>query len=328
MNRNRLSIPARRLAWVLSQPRWLLCLIVLTTVPLGLTCLPITGAPFTGPVSAWPAAFAVGSVLLYVPLARHLFFAGLARPRGWGLPALVLGFFPGSLIMTSVSQWLLAQVTGWVPLETVVELDPLSVLQRMREALEQRQFPDLSPERISNGVLPLALAMILAVGLPEELGKWLCSFARRTANHRERCGLAFLAGVGYGVAEGLNFGVNHYNGQADLLTYLMRFVSLVMIHGMMSALTAHWLFGLRPSGDRWADAGWLLLRLAPTVVVHGLYDVASIDGYDVTSYLLALLVLNRFWVLCLRDHFPPPGAGPVRPALLVPGVTSPSEARP
>lgn len=328
MNRNLLSVAARRRGRFPHEPRWLLGLLLLTTVPLGLTCLPLTAGPFTGPVSGWPAVFALGSVLLYGALARHLFFAGPARPRGWGLPALVLGCFPGGWLVPVVSRWVWDQVTRWVPLETVVQLDPLSFLQRMREAMEQQQMPDFSPERISHGVLPLALVLILAIGLPEELGKWLCSFARRTVSRRERCGLAFLAGVGFGVAEGLNYSLNHYNGQAGLLIYLMRFVSLVMFHGMLSALTAHWLSGHRPSGDRWTDVGRLLLRLAPTVVVHGLYDLAAEGGYDVTAYLLVLLVLNRFWVLCVRDHFPSPGGGRVPPALPAPGVTLTSEAAP
>lgn len=309
MNRNLLSVPARRRALGLTQPRWLLGLLLLATVPLGLTCLPDQSRPFTGPVSGWPTVFALGSVLLYAALARHLFFPGPARPRGWGLPALVLGGFPGGWVVPAVSAWVWDQVTRWVPVETIVPLDVLSFAQRLREAMEQQRMPDFTPDRISHGLLPLALVLILAIGLPEEVGKWLCSFARRAASRRERCGLAFLAGVGFGVAEGLNYSFNHYNGQAGLLIYLMRFVSLVLFHGMLSALTAHWLSGLRPSGDRWTDAGGLLLRLAPTVVVHGLYDLATESGHDVIAYLLVLLVLNRFWVHCLRDHFRPASGG-------------------
>jgi RsiW-degrading membrane proteinase PrsW (M82 family) len=281
------------------RPWWFWFFLIAISYPaIGSGLLPQFG-PLTGAVSGFPVVLALGSGILYLFLASRFFLAGTGRPLGWGLPALVVCCFPGYWLVSEASEIIWTKITWFIPVTSQVQEDFFSMLMRMQQMAEQRQIPDFTPQQFDHGVLPRAVVLIFAVGFSEELGKWLCSFARRTSSRRERCGLAFLAGVGFGVAEGLIYSANKYNGQADLSIYVVRFGSLVLLHGMLSAVTADLLFDLRRSGDLWADAGKFLLRLAPTALVHGLYDLAVTYDRNIPAWLLLMIVLNRFWAVCL-----------------------------
>ncbi len=256
-------------------------------------------SPLTDAVSGIPVAFALGSVLFNLFVASRLFLTGAGRSIGWGLPALLVACFPGFWVVTATSELIWTKITWFIPVTSQVHEDLFTMFNRMREMAEQRQIPNFAPQTFDHGVLPRGIVLILAVGFPEELGKWLCSFARRTSSRRERCALAFLAGVGFGAAEGLIYSDNNYNGRAGLCIYVMRFGSLVMFHGMLSAVTADLLFEVRRSGDRWTDAGRFLLWLTPTALLHGIYDLAVAYDRGFPAWLILMIVLNRFWALCL-----------------------------
>lgn len=281
------------------RPWWFWMFLIAASFPMVGPWIMPHSSPLTDSVSGIPLAFALGSVLLNLLLASRLFLAGTGRPLGWGLPALIVCCFPGYWLVSETCELIWTKITWFIPVTSQVQEDAFTFFNRMREMVEQRQMPNFAPQTFDHGVLPRGIALILAVGFPEELGKWLCSFARRTSSRRERCGLAFLAGVGLGVAEGLIYSGNHYNGNAGLCMYVVRFGSLVMLHGMLSAVTADLLFDVRRSGDRWADAGRFLLWLSPTALLHGLYDLAVTYDRDFPAWLLLLIVLNRFWAVCL-----------------------------
>jgi hypothetical protein len=92
----------------------------------------------------------------------------------------------------------------------------------------------------------------------------------------------------------------HYNGNAPLLTYIMRFVSLVGLHGMFTAIGAGGLMlarrlpGLQTAAATGQGVEWLsivaVLGLIPAVLLHGIYDATV--GMATPMYALATMAVT------------------------------------
>src|SRR5207244_3665732 len=80
------------------------------------------------------------------------------------------------------------------------------------------------------------------VGLCEELVKAipiLCATSmERKLDWRGACAWGLASGVGFGVAEGIMYSSDYYNGIAGFDIYLVRFLSCVALHASWTAAVA------------------------------------------------------------------------------------------
>jgi len=93
---------------------------------------------------------------------------------------------------------------------------------------------------------------------------------------RAACIWGLASGAGFGIAEGILYSSEHYNGIATFGIYLVRFISCVGLHaiwtGAVSLMIWHNQEMLGADMD-WGD--WLLAVLrvqGVPMVLHGLYD--------------------------------------------------------
>jgi RsiW-degrading membrane proteinase PrsW (M82 family) len=137
------------------------------------------------------------------------------------------------------------------------------------------------------------IGFLLAAGLTEEVGKavpvvWYIRRGKHV-NWRTACVWGLASGVGFGIAEGLFYSANQYNGIARGEFYLIRFASCVTLHAVWTAAAAISLYRWRD----WlqAEAPWnqlaavVVMVLIVPIVLHGLYDALL----QKEMYALALL---------------------------------------
>jgi len=111
------------------------------------------------------------------------------------------------------------------------------------------------------------------------------------------------SGIGFGVAEGLMYCSQFYNGIATADIYLLRFTSCVALHAVWTGASGLVVWGLRePLADEW-DWGYMMnlvfrVLLVPTVL-HGLYNTLL----KVELHGLALVVgaVSFAWLIGLTE---------------------------
>ncbi|HEY4313384.1 MAG TPA: PrsW family glutamic-type intramembrane protease [Pirellulales bacterium] len=131
-----------------------------------------------------------------------------------------------------------------------------------------------------NGFLLSFFGYTIGVGLCEELTKALPVIIRcRNGNPftwRAAVMWGLASDVGFGVAEGIMYSAQYYNGIQSGEIYLVRFVSCVALHAVWSASVALliWTNAEKFEGDLdWPDLAIAALTvLAVPMVLHGLYD--------------------------------------------------------
>lgn len=107
------------------------------------------------------------------------------------------------------------------------------------------------------------------------------------------CIWGLASGVGFGVAEGIMYSADQYNGIQPLNIYLVRFLSCVTLHavwGGTAALLA-WRHQALLEGELdWDDWGQVLLFvLGIPMVLHGLYDTCLKMEYNAAALAVAVL---------------------------------------
>jgi RsiW-degrading membrane proteinase PrsW (M82 family) len=150
----------------------------------------------------------------------------------------------------------------------------------------------LDPE---SGFFSSFVGFTLGVGLCEEVCKALPVFVYYRFQPKQNWRGAFLwglaAGAGFGVAEGIFYSQDYYNGIVGLDIYLVRFVSCVALHAVWTG-TIGIAINQRQEMLRWELEQWwrmpigIVLVLAVPMVLHGLYDTMLKKDLD----LLALVV--------------------------------------
>jgi RsiW-degrading membrane proteinase PrsW (M82 family) len=100
------------------------------------------------------------------------------------------------------------------------------------------------------------------------------------------------SGIGFGVAEGIIYSADFYNGVAAGDVYLVRFVSCVGLHAIWAAAVAVMITRYRDEVQRdwdWPQMLFAVLKVqAVPMVLHGLYDVMLKKGMDFSALLVAL----------------------------------------
>jgi RsiW-degrading membrane proteinase PrsW (M82 family) len=176
----------------------------------------------------------------------------------------------------------------------------LFVLEGMVESAFRRA---LDPER---NLFVNFFGYACRVGLCEELCKALplLWYVRR----RERptwqgaCLWGMASGVGFGVAEGIAYSTQLYNGIMGPEPYVSRFISCVTLHAVWSASVGLTLYHCRGMvrhavGDvlyegvfQWSELVWPLLRiLGVAMILHGAYDAFLTKDMIAPALLVALI---------------------------------------
>jgi RsiW-degrading membrane proteinase PrsW (M82 family) len=142
----------------------------------------------------------------------------------------------------------------------------------------------------------------LGVGLCEELVKALPMvwYYRncQTMSWRGACRWGLASGAGFGIAEGLMYSSDFYNGIETGEIYIVRFVSCVALHAIWSASVGIMLFKgqdqLQAAND-WTEWVWPITRvlLAP-MILHGLYD--TLLKKELYEFALAVAVISFAWM--------------------------------
>lgn len=135
----------------------------------------------------------------------------------------------------------------------------------------------LDPE---NGFLLSFLGFTCGVGFCEEFIKALPLYMKvrngDDLSWRAACVWGLASGVGFGVAEGIMYAGDHYNGIATFGIYPVRFISCVGLHAIWTASVALMLWHNQELAGGELDWGdWLLGLLkvqGVPMLLHGLYD--------------------------------------------------------
>jgi len=146
------------------------------------------------------------------------------------------------------------------------------------------------------------LGYTFGVGLCEEVVKAIPIIAYYKDSDRPdwrvACSIGFASGVGFGVAEGVMYSANHYNGYAGWDAYLTRFVSCVALHAIWSISVALFIHAHRSMLDgplAWHDyIPRVIFFVAVPMILHGLYDTSLKKG--INSLALATALASFGWL--------------------------------
>ena len=132
----------------------------------------------------------------------------------------------------------------------------------------------------SNGFFLSFLGYTLGVGLCEELVKAIPLLLHYRQPSDQSWRGAFLwglaSGAGFGIAEGIIYSSNHYNGIAGPGIYVVRFISCVALHALWTGsvgITINQRQALIQQEMAWYEyIPPIFLMISVPMVLHGLYD--------------------------------------------------------
>lgn len=151
------------------------------------------------------------------------------------------------------------------------------------------------------------LGFILGVGVCEEITKVipvLWRIRKDDIDWRGCCLIGMASGAGFGIAEGVHYCIQQYNGVVGADIYFVRFLSNVSQHAMLSAAASIVLFKKRKHLNEWLHAyDWVLTMTAimiVPIVLHGLFntllkkdfDAAALGVWAMTFAWLAWLIVS------------------------------------
>jgi len=140
------------------------------------------------------------------------------------------------------------------------------------------------------------LSFTFGVGLCEEIIKALPIFlifmGRSRLRWHECCAMGMASGIGFGIAEGIFFSAQMYNGICEPLIYYVRFISCVMLHAIWCAASALFLHRYQKltHGSMTMLMGFyrLVILISIPMVLHGLYDTLLTKNMDGLALTVAL----------------------------------------
>ncbi len=151
------------------------------------------------------------------------------------------------------------------------------------------------------------LGFTCGVGLCEEFTKAMpvVFHYRGTSNlgWRGACVWGLASGIGFGVAEGIIYSSDYYNGISTGGIYVVRFVSCVALHAVWSAAVAITIHNNQDlfAGDwEWWDSAvsWLKVLGVP-MVLHGLYD--TLLKREMNGLALLTAAASFLWMVLLIE---------------------------
>jgi len=215
--------------------------------------------------------YALASSSAFTAMLVFMFDPGKAKLGHGMLIALATGTF-GILFLVCLQ--LVAELTqGYI----VTGRSILVILFYIVKLIGYSYRAALDPE---TGFLLSFIGFTVGVGLCEEITKALpVLFHYRSGGKLDWRGArlwGLASGVGFGVAEGIMYSSQFYNGIGTKDAYLVRFISCVAMHAVWSGAAGIAIARRKAWIDQSRDWGkflaTLLWALAVPIVLHGLYD--------------------------------------------------------
>jgi RsiW-degrading membrane proteinase PrsW (M82 family) len=152
------------------------------------------------------------------------------------------------------------------------------------------------------GFVPSFLGFTAGVGLCEELCKAIPVLWRFRQPPDEGWRGAFLwglaSGAGFGIAEGIMYAGQMYNGVSGSDVYVVRFISCVALHALWTGSVAiavqqrqDW---FQQAGSWYEAIGPVLAFVAVPAVLHGLYD--TLLKKNMNGFALAVAALSFVYI--------------------------------
>lgn len=178
----------------------------------------------------------------------------------------------------------------------------------------------LDPE---NGFMLSFLGFTCGVGLCEEFTKALPLYIRvgngEDFSWRAACVVGLASGVGFGIAEGIMYASQHYNGISTFGIYPVRFISCVGLHAIWTASVAIMLWHNQELAGGELDWGdWILGLLkvqGVPMVLHGLYDTLLKRDMHLLALVTAAASFAWLAFLIARSRAADPEPQSIAPAL-------------
>ncbi len=150
------------------------------------------------------------------------------------------------------------------------------------------------------------IGFTLGVGLCEELTKALPVFfhvrSKSSLNWQGVCYWGMASGIGFGLAEGIIYCSDFYNGVADSYAYLTRFFSCVALHAIWSSAAALMIWRCRQRVEAAGEHSFFLVMLwvlLVPMVLHGLYDTCLKREMHIAA--LATALASFAWLFFLVE---------------------------
>jgi RsiW-degrading membrane proteinase PrsW (M82 family) len=147
------------------------------------------------------------------------------------------------------------------------------------------------------------------VGLCEEICKAAPVFYylrnTRKSDWRGACLLGFASGAGFGISEGIMYAGSFYNGIEPVTTYIVRFVSCVALHAVLSGGVSLLMFGNQDYLG--GDCDWMTFLVGGmhyiliAMILHGLYDTLLKQNLNAVGLLVALVSFS--WLAWLSTYY-------------------------
>jgi RsiW-degrading membrane proteinase PrsW (M82 family) len=140
------------------------------------------------------------------------------------------------------------------------------------------------------------IGFTFGVGLCEEFCKAIpVVFYLRNAEKvgwRKACLVGLASGVGFGVSEGIHYSAEMYNGVMPWMVYLVRFVSCVSFHAVLTGAVAILMYNnqdyVHEMFSGWNMFFFVLYYLGVAMVLHGLYNTLLKHGLSSLALVIAL----------------------------------------
>ena len=215
--------------------------------------------------------FALGAAVLFLGFFVFLATGGAADAKH----LLGIGLFTGTIgvLFLIIVQALAEATQGTV----VVGRSVLVIFFWIAKLIGLSYRAALDPD---NGFWVSFLGFTAGVGLCEEVVKAMPILFRYRRNADDNWRGAFLwglaSGAGFGIAEGVMYSSNYYNGIFGSNIYVIRFISCVALHALWTgsaAIAIQQRQGLLQSAEHWYDMiAPTLVYIAVPMILHGLYD--------------------------------------------------------
>ena len=225
----------------------------------------------------------------------------LGRAKAWQLAVVALVTATVGILFLVIVQWIASFTDG----RFLVSRNPIIlVIFYVAKFIGFSYSAALNPEY---GFWLSFFGFTFGVGLCEELTKALpILFVARgntDLDWRAAAVWGLASGVGFGVAEGILYAGDYYNGVATGEIYVVRFVSCVGLHAMWAAAVGIMIARCRDDMQKdweWSDLAIVVLKVqAVPMVLHGLYDVML--KKEMTGWAIGVAVLSFAWLAALIE---------------------------
>jgi len=167
-----------------------------------------------------------------------------------------------------------------------------------------------------SGFIESFIGFTFGVGLCEELVKlipvvWLMKKASKKGEILHLSGILLVglaSGVGFGVAEGIMYSSQFYNGIYGWDVYWVRFVTCVALHSTWTGIVALilWPFHVEETTKNEEEkpdtAFYMFILVIFSAILHGLYDTLLKKGEDFLAFVVAIATFVVFYYLLSKMY--------------------------